>query len=440
MQRIKMRKRLTLWFVVITMLLDSIGFGVIMPILPNLIEEVGHANVATAARIGGFLMFIFGFMQFIFGPFIGNLSDAYGRRPVLLVSLAGLVIDFIIMAMAPNLAWLVFGRILGGITSATYATANAVVADISDEDEKGANFGLMGAAFGVGMVLGPLLGAVLSVYGTRAPFWGAAVISATNLVFGYFVFRESLPKANRRKFDWRRANPVGSFWELQKKPALWAFAAIFFFYNLAFSAFPTIWNFFTISRFEFEPWKIGVTFAMFGVFMAFSQGVLMGTANARLGARKIVLYGLMIDVAVFIALAFFQDWRWLFLILPISAIATMTGPAFQDLVTRLVDQNEQGELQGILAAVTSLSVLVGTILMSQSFAYFNAPSRAWRFDGMPFVISAASALVALLIYYYRVMHRRDVQAALEASSKRNEKKRKAGKRPKTPKPVQPKHN
>ncbi len=411
-----MRKRLTLWFVLITMLLDSIGFGVIMPILPDLIEEVGHTDLSNAARIGGFLMFVFGFMQFVFGPLIGNLSDAFGRRPILMFSLAGLVIDFVIMALAPNLAWLVFGRILGGITSATYATANSVIADISDEEEKGPNFGLMGAAFGIGMVLGPLLGASLSIFGTRAPFWGAAVISGANLVFGYFVFRESLPKVSRRKFDWRRANPIGSFIQLQNNPALWGFAAIFFFYNLAFSAFPTIWNFFTISRFDFAPWQIGVTFSMFGVFMALSQGVLMRPANGILGARKIVFIGLFIDVIVFFCLAFFQDWRWLFLILPVSAIATMTVPALQDLVTRIVSKKEQGELQGILAAITSLSVLIGTIVMSRSFAYFNESDRIWRFDGMPFVIGAISAFIALLIYYCWVMKREELQVDASAES------------------------
>ncbi len=414
-----MQTRFTLWFIFITVMLDAAGFGIMMPILPSLIEEVSSGDFADHARIGGYLMFAFGLTQFLFGPFIGNLSDAYGRRPVLLVSLFGMIVDYVIMALAGSIAWLMFGRILGGVTSATHATAFAVAADISDQDDKAANFGLIGAAFGIGFILGPALGGVLSLIGPRAPFWGAAGLAAVNLCFGYFVFKETLGKKERRPFQWYRANPIGSIFVLSSKPSLWAFVGLYFFFYFSYSVFPAIWAFYVEYRFDFEPWMTATTLVIFGIGVAISQGVMIRPAMRLWGARKISNFGIFFGIWIFLGFAFVMDWRLLMILLVIAALADMTGPALQDLVTRLVSASEQGELQGILASVSSLTMILGTIIFSQSFAYFTEPESKWHFDGVPFVICAFSMFLAWLIFNYKT-HQKTVKTALDGDQDERE--------------------
>ncbi len=393
-----MKTQMTLTFLLVTVVLDSAAFGIIIPVLPDLLKELSQTNISDASIWGGLLMFSFGMMQFLFGPFIGNLSDSYGRRPVLLISLAGIVVDFILMALAPTMFWLFIGRILGGMTTATHSTVNAVVADISDDDNRARNFGLMGAGFGIGFILGPSLGGALSNFGVRAPFWGAAIISFANLVFGLIIFRETLLPENRRKFSLMRANPFGSFVQLGKNKPLIPMAIIFVFFHLAFVAYPSVWSFFTKFQFGWENWLIGVSLSGFGLCVAFSQGLLVKPAMKRFGARKTVLFGILLEILVFALLSIIQAPVFLLVLFPLAAIASVYEPAFSDLTSRMVGKDEQGELQGIFASIMALTMTFGPLMMTASFGYFTAEGGALTWAGAPFTISSICMMIAAFIY------------------------------------------
>ena len=393
-----MKNNMTLTFLLITVVLDSAGFGIIMPVLPDLIKELSHTSLSDASIWGGLLMFSFGIMQFICGPLIGNLSDAYGRRPVLLLSLAGMVVDFILMALAPTMIWLFIGRVLGGITTATHSTVNAVIADISNDDNRARNFGLIGAGFGIGFILGPSLGGLLSHWGVRAPFWGAAIVSLANLIFGFIIFKETLLPENRRKFNFLRANPFGALMQLSKNTALIPMAIIFVFYNLAFVVYPSVWSFFTQFQFGWESWLVGLSLSGFGLCMAISQGLLVKPVIDRFGARKVVQYGLLLEAIVFGAFAIMGNPWWLLIIMPISALAAITGPAFSDLTARMVGKDEQGELQGILSSIMALTMTFGPLVMTAVFSHYTAENRATTWAGSPFAISSICMFIAALIY------------------------------------------
>ena len=394
-----MKGKMTLTFLLITVLLDSAAFGIIMPVLPDLIEELTYADISAASIWGGYLMFSFGIMQFLCGPLIGNLSDAFGRRPVLLFSLLGMVVDFVLMALAPTMIWLFIGRILGGITTATHSTVNAVIADISDDSNRARNFGLIGASFGVGFILGPSLGGVLSQFGVRAPFFGAAIVALANLIFGLYVFKETLDSANRRKFDLLRGNPFGALMQLRKNRALVPMMIIFAFYNLAFVVYPAVWSFFTQFQFGWESWLVGLSLSGFGVCMAISQGFLVKPIIDRWGARRVLRWGLLIQAVVFGFLAFMTNEWLLLVIMPLSALAGVTGPAFSDLMSRMVDKNEQGELQGIMSSIMALTMTFGPLLMTASFRYFTTSEREMSWAGAPFILSLMCMLVGAIIYF-----------------------------------------
>lgn len=393
-----MNKNMTLIFLLITVVLDSAGFGIIMPVLPDLIGELSHTGISGASIWGGYLMFSFGIMQFLFGPVIGNLSDAYGRRPVLLLSLAGMVLDFILMAWAPSLAWLFVGRLLGGLTTATHSTVNAVIADISTDENRAKNFGLIGAGFGIGFILGPSLGGFLAQFNVRAPFWGAAVLALANLVFGIFIFRETLKVENRRPFSFLRANPFGALLQLLKNKALIPMAIIFVFYNLAFIVYPAVWSFFTKMQFGWDSFLTGLSLSGFGIFMALSQGLAVKPFIDRFGARKVVRYGLLLEAIVFGGFAIMGNPWLMLIIMPLSAFASITGPAFNDLTSRMVGKDEQGELQGILSSIMALTMTFGPLLMTQIFSHYTADSRETAWPGAPFALSAVCMVIAALIY------------------------------------------
>ena len=284
-----MDKRLPITFILISVVLDSMGIGLIMPVMPDLIQEVEGAGLSDAAVWGGILATIFAAMQFIFGPTLGSLSDRFGRRPVLLISLAVMAFDYVLMAVAGTITLLIIGRILGGITAATQSTAAAYMADISEPDEKAANFGLIGAAFGVGFVLGPLMGGLLAEYGTRAPFYAAAALAAANFVFGYFVLPETVTDKIRRPFEWRRANPLGAFKHINKLPGLGRLMLITFVYAIAFFVYPGVWAYFGAEQFGWGPGMIGLSLGVFGIGIAVVQGVLMRPILRWLGERNAVI-------------------------------------------------------------------------------------------------------------------------------------------------------
>lgn len=388
-------------FILITMMIDAMGIGLIIPVMPDLFQEVGAGDLSTAALWGGILATAFAVMQFLFGPVIGGLSDRFGRRPVLLLSLLVMALDYLVMAVAGSIWLLLLGRLVGGITAATQGTANAYMADISAPEDRAANFGLIGAAFGVGFVLGPLIGGLLAEFGTRAPFYAAAALAGLNAVFGYFVLKETLPAERRRPFSWRRANPLGSFRHLAALPGIAPLLVVFFLYQVAFAVYPAIWSFFGKERFGWEPSTIGLSLALFGIMMAIVQGSLIRPVLRILGERGTVLYGHLFDICAFLALAFVTS-GWLALILtPLAALAAVITPALQGIMSRAVGPDAQGELQGALTSLGALAMILSPLLMTGTFAAFTGADARLYFPGAPFVLSAALIVVGLLVFLIR---------------------------------------
>ncbi len=393
-----MNNKLPITFILITVVIDAMGVGLIMPVMPDLIQEIEGEGLGAAAVWGGILATIFAAMQFLFGPTIGSLSDRFGRRPVLLISLFVMVLDYLLMAIAHTMTLLIIGRIIGGITAATQATAAAYMADVSKPEEKAANFGLIGAAFGVGFVLGPLLGGLLGEYGTRAPFYAAAVLAGANLIFGYFVLPETVTDKIRRPFDIRRANPLGAFKHLSALPGLTRLIVLLFIYAVAFTVYPAVWSYYGAERFDWSPRMIGVSLAIFGIGIAIVQGVLIRPIIARLGERKTVVFGLSVDVLAFVSLGFVTN-GWLALALtPLTALGSVAGPALQGIMSRAADDNQQGELQGLVASINALATIVAPLIVTQTFWYFTAPETGIYMPGAPFLLSAGLVVVCILIF------------------------------------------
>ncbi len=390
--------RPALIFILITVMLDAMGIGLIMPVMPDLIVEVQGGSLANAALWGGILSTVFAIMQFLFGPLIGNLSDRFGRRPVLLISLVVMTVDYLVMAVAGSMALLLVGRVVGGIATATSGTASAYVADISAPKDKAANFGLIGAAFGIGFVLGPLIGGLLGGYGTRAPFYAAAVLSALNAVFGYVVLRETVTDRIRRPFYWRRANPLGALRHLGKLPGIRPLLVMYFLYQVAFHVYPSVWSFFTQERFGWGPGTIGLSLALFGIMMALVQGVLIRFVLRWLGERNTVVYGHVFDVFAFAALAFVTSGALALVLTPLAALGAVITPALQAMMSKMVGDDQQGELQGILTSIYALAMVVSPLMMTSVFAAFTREGTAYYLPGAPFLLSIVLILIGLAVF------------------------------------------
>lgn len=393
-----MSNRLPILFIFITVVIDAMGIGLILPVMPDLIQELNGGTIGTAAVWGGILATAFAIMQFGFGPTIGNLSDRFGRRPVLLVSLLVMGLDYLVMAVAGTIWLLLAGRIVGGITAATHSTASAYVADISKPEEKAANFGLIGAAFGVGFVLGPLIGAVLAQYGTRAPFFGAAALAFANLAFGYFVLPETVTDRIRRAFEWKRANPLGAFRHVGALPGLRRMMLMMFLYGVAFFVYPAVWAYFGHERFGWGPGMIGLSLAAYGISMAVVQAALIRPVLARIGERNAVIVGLWIEVVGFLVLGFISNGTVALVFTVLSALGSIAGPALQSIMSRTAHDNQQGELQGTLAAINAVAVIVAPLLMTQIFWYFTSGGPHFYMPGAPFILSAGLTLVCIWLF------------------------------------------
>lgn len=392
--------RLPVLFILLTVMIDSMGIGLIIPVMPDLIREVTGGDLANAALWGGVLATVFAVMQFLFGPLLGNLSDRFGRRPVLLISLLVMAADYVVMALAGSIWLLLAGRLVGGITAATQSTASAYMADISEPGKKAQNFGLVGAAFGLGFVIGPLLGGLLGEWGTRAPFWAAAGLAGANTVLGYFVLRETVTDTIRRRFDWRRANPLGAFKSLRALPGLGRLFTVFFLYQVAFFVYPAIWAYFGQARFGWNAGIIGVSLGLFGVMMAVVQGGLIRLILARLGERGTVLYGLVFDVFAFAALAFVTSGPIALILTPLAALGAVITPALQGIMSRAVGETRQGELQGALTSVSAIAMIIAPMVMTSVFARFTHAAAPIYFPGAPFLLSLALILAALAVFLY----------------------------------------
>ncbi len=395
-----MNTRLSIAFILITVVLDSMGIGLIMPVMPALIREIHGGDLGNAAVWGGILATTFAVMQFLFGPIIGNLSDRFGRRPVLLIALFVMALDYLVMAVAGTIWLLLLGRVVGGITAATQSTASAYIADISRPEEKAANFGLIGAAFGVGFVLGPLIGGVLGGYGTRAPFYAAAALAAINLAFGYFVLPETVTDRIRRPFRWARANPLGAFKSIGELPGLGRLMLVTFIYAVAFFVYPAIWAYYGEARFGWGPGMIGASLAMFGISIAIMQGLLIRPILRAIGERNAVLLGLGVDVIAFVFLAFVTN-GWVALALtPLTALGSIAGPAIQGIMSRTASDDQQGELQGALTSINAVATIIAPLLMTQTFWYFTSGSDSY-FPGAPFLLSALLVVICIAVFQLR---------------------------------------
>ncbi len=393
-----MQNRLPVIFILITVVIDSMGIGLIMPVMPDLIQEVEGQGIGAAAVWGGILATIFAAMQFLFGPTVGNLSDRYGRRPVLIISLVIMAFDYFLMALAHTIWLLIIGRIIGGITAATQSTSAAYMADISKPEEKAANFGLIGAAFGVGFVLGPLLGGVLAEFGTRAPFWAAAALAAANAIFGYYVLPETVTDRIRRPLEWRRANPLGAFKNIGALPGLKRLMLITFVYTVAFFVYPGVWAYFGAERFGWGPGMIGLSLAVFGIGIAIVQGLLIKPILNRIGERNAVIAGLSIDVAAFVLLGFVtQGWIALALT-PLTALGSIAGPALQGIMSRTAADDQQGELQGTVTSINAVATIVAPLLVTQTFWYFTAAENTVYLPGAPFLLSAVLTIGCIFVF------------------------------------------
>ena len=388
-------------FILTTVMIDAMGIGLIIPVMPDLIQEVRAGDLAQAALWGGILSTVFAVMQFLFGPVLGGLSDRFGRRPVLLVSLAIMALDYLVMAVAGSIWLLLLGRVVGGITAATQSTANAYMADISGPEDRAANFGLVGAAFGIGFVLGPLIGGLLAGYGTRAPFYAAALLALLNFGFGLFVLKETVTDSIRRPFRWTRANPLGSLRQLRKLPGIGAMLLVFFIYQVAFIVYPAVWSYFGKERFGWDPQTIGLSLALFGIMLAIVQGGLIRPIMRLLGERGTVLYGHVFDILAFLALAFVTNGTLALILTPLAALAAVITPALQGIMSKAVGADAQGELQGALTSLSALAMIFSPMMMTATFATFTTEGAAFYLPGAPFLLSAALIVVGLVVFILR---------------------------------------
>ena len=358
-------------FTFITVLIDCIGIGLIVPVVPKLIEELTGQGLSVAAQYGGWLSLAYAAMQFVCAPVLGGLSDQYGRRPVLLISLFGLGLDFLVSAYSPTIGWLFFARIVAGVCGASFTTASAYIADVSTPEKRAQNFGLIGAAFGLGFIIGPTMGALVSSYGIRAPFYAASVLSLLNWLYGYFVLPESLSLENRRAFSWKRANPVGSFKALLRYRTLWGLISALGFLYMAAQVMQSVWGYFTMLRYGWDTKMVGISLGLVGLAVAIVQGGLIRLIIPKIGQKRAVFLGMIVYVISFLGFAFAtESWMAFVLIMP-YAFAGITGPAIQGIISGQVPPNEQGELQGALTSLMSLTAIISPVLMTSLFAYFN---------------------------------------------------------------------
>lgn len=391
-------------FVLITVFLDMVGFGLIMPVLPSLIEEVGHMDLADAAYIGGWMFAAFSLAQFAFSPLMGNLSDRYGRRPLLLLAIFGLGVDYLFSALAPTLFWLFVGRVIAGICGSSYVIANAYIADVTAPEDRAKAFGMVGAAFGVGFVLGPAIGGLLGELGPRVPFFVAAGISMLNFVYGWFVLPETLPPAKRRAFEWGRSNPFGAFKVFGKYHGVLPMCAVLFFYFAASGVYPAIWPFWGMAKFGWSEAMVGLSLAAFGIITALFQGFVTGPVVARFGEWRVCLAGIIIGAVVAAGYGLAGSLAVVLVLMVVHGPEGFVHPMLVAMMSKAVPEDAQGELQGGISAVMNVAMLVGTVLFSQVFGYFMQEARGTPSPNVAFYL-ASGLLFAVVGLYLTVVRR-----------------------------------
>ncbi len=391
------RSRHALAFIFVTVLLDAIGVGIILPVTPALIVDLIGGDLSGASLYGGWLGFVFAAMQFLFAPVLGNLSDRFGRRPVILFALATLGVDYLIMALTPTIAWLFLGRAVAGIAGASFTPAYAYVADVTPAKQRARAFALLGAAFGAGFILGPAVGGLLGGLGPRAPFYAAALISLANLGYGWFVLPESLPPQSRRSFEWRRANPAGTLIRMRGHPEVLALLLAMFLWNVAGQVYPSTWAFYTMHKFGWSEAAVGASLAFAGVIVVLSQGGIARALFPRLGEARTAFVGILCGAAGFLGYAFASEGWMMYAWLLTWLLGGIVYPGMNALASHRIAADAQGELQGAIASSFGLASIVGPPLMTQLFGHFSTPGAPIDFPGAAFACAAALALATLPI-------------------------------------------
>ncbi|MES2872973.1 MAG: TCR/Tet family MFS transporter [Bacteroidota bacterium] len=384
-------------FIFITLLIDVTGLGLIIPVFPQLIGQLTQGNISEASQWSGWLTFAYAIMQFVCAPIIGNLSDRFGRRPVLLLSLLGFGIDYIFLSLAPTIWWLFLGRIVAGVFGASFTTATAYIADISNDENRAQNFGMIGAAFGLGFIIGPGLGGLLGELGPRIPFIAAAGLTFLNVIYGYFVLPESLIKEHRRPFEWKRANPLGSLLQLKQYKGVGGLIVSLIFVYISAHAVQSTWTFFNIEKFKWSNALMGVSLTVVGLLVALVQGVLIRYTNPKLGDEKSIYVGLGLYSAGLFLFAFASQGWMMFVFLIPYCLGGIAGPALQSIISGNVPKNEQGELQGALTSLMSATSIIGPLLMTNLFAWFTRPGTPVKFPGAPFFAGAILMMISAIV-------------------------------------------
>lgn len=397
-------------FVCAAMLIDTISFGILIPVLPQFLVELTGETMSEATRTAGWLMVLFAGLQFLFGPIIGNLSDRFGRRPVLLLSMAAFAVNYALMGFAESVWVLFLGRAVTGAAGAIFAPANAYVADITPPERRAQRFALVGAAFGLGFILGPALGGLVGQISPRAPFFLAAAMAGLNLLFGLFVLPESLPRERRRPFDWRRANPVGAFAAIQRHPEVLSIVLCIFLFNFAFQVYPATWSFFASLKFDWGPGAIGAQLAFSGVLMVIMQGAMTGRIVRAIGEQRAVMLG-MTSAILGMACNVLATHGWqTYLCALVGCLHGLSTASMNALATSRMPPDQQGELQGAVSSLNGIAAIASPLLLTQTLAYFTGPSAPVHFAGAAFTLSAFIALGALALFFVTQRHTRGLAA------------------------------
>ena len=384
-------------FIFITLLLDVIGLGIIIPVIPALIQELTGGSISEASRYGGWLLASYALVQFLCAPIVGALSDKYGRRPILLLSLLGFGLDYLVLAVAPTIGWLFLARIIAGVFGASFTTGAAYIADVSSAEKRAQNFGLLGAAFGLGFIIGPVTGGILGEIGPRVPFYAAALVTFLNLTYGYFILPESLHKENRREFEWSRANPLGALFALKRYPSVAGLIGALTFIYLASHAIQGTWTYFSMEKFNWSESMVGYSLGLVGIMSALVQGLLIRIIIPKIGEYNTMITGIIFNICGCLLFSMASEgWMLLCFIIPYS-LGGIAGPAIQGILSNQIPDNEQGQLQGALTSMMAATGIIGPLMMTSIFAYFTAENAPIYFPGAPFVTGAVLVAICLFL-------------------------------------------